>query len=1094
MSGRRPSPREFLKARRPERFSDSFIEESQGLDRSLLEYHLSTLTNRSQELDFQTFARHLAQREVCPNLLPQTGPTGGGDSKVDAETYPVADDLSLVWYVGHGRESASERWAFAFSAKADWRSKVQSDVAKIAKADRGYTKAFFVTNQYVSDKNRAEVQDALSEKHDLDVRILDRTWILDRVFEGHHEALAIDDLKLQCSVRTQVRKGPLDARKESELKALEERITKTSQEGRQGFRLVEDCIEAVMLARSLERPRTEVEGLLARAERVAQQCGTSHQQLVAAYQHAWTAFWWFEDFPELIRMYSHVEERAKGTENIYHLELLSNLWHLFNIVAQSGTLDVTAELKAHTEVLTSELNRLISDESRPSAALQARSMRLMVELVCTAKDDPAPVFRQLQEVIESSEHLVGFALQPLVETLTEIGRAFGDSPVYEELFATIETVWSRREGDLAAARLLLGRGAQQLDADRPLQAIRTLGRALTRLFKEESKDDLIHALYLCAAAYEHVGLLWAARGSALTAASLATDEYWRYQDVTPLQAGCYNRLKWLELRLGRIPQTLAWHDLDRAVRHVLQERGFATHSLDEGDQSYDGILGIQFLRAELWDLKDLGKLPESLESLELYAASLALRYARGDEASVSQDLKLQDVGSNELRDYFNRWRDQLASKDLPFRPQFGESQKVLLETTVAGCHVVVHYQNAPACLGLAESLLGVLESLLATGLADRVFAREPVLAVKITSSDFTEPPFAFEVQERHGRPVVVVRCAVFDPNRMSVCEQGRIKQRLLELVVSCICHSFVIDDPDSFIARLFGDERAVERAIHFTSSFVVLGNVLGDSPRTSIADWIQDDARETPLSRNTEWDAHERRRTEPASPPDDGQACGQGLPPQGVRDPERIKHSEMRTVSLIREPLWNRAKWAGMAVIVFPEPESPPIMLPMFRDAKAAREIFVQLRADIGERDEQDQLRVSIVRGIRRDNPHAYRVIFGSSVPPDVWSSGMRMAAIAARVQTMEPTSSENLDRFLTRYSEVNRYWIAPIVAHEDGSLEEPQLELRIEKRKLYVRDAWQIGRNDFDAMGVLPDDDPIVPEGIADPPVAALLAWKRGK
>lgn len=184
MSANRPSPKEFLKARRPERFSDSFVEAGPRLDRTVVEYHLESLTSRSQEIEFQNFARRLIQREVCPNLLPQSGPTGGGDSKVDSETYPVSDDHSLVWYVGTGREAANERWAFAFSAKQRWRPKVQSDIKKIADTRRDYKKAFFVTNQYVSDKKRSEVEDSLSKTHGFDVRIFDRTWILDRVFEG----------------------------------------------------------------------------------------------------------------------------------------------------------------------------------------------------------------------------------------------------------------------------------------------------------------------------------------------------------------------------------------------------------------------------------------------------------------------------------------------------------------------------------------------------------------------------------------------------------------------------------------------------------------------------------------------------------------------------------------------------------------------------------------------------------------------------------------------------------------------------------------------------------------------------------------------
>lgn len=228
------SPREFLRARRPEKFSDSFVEERQTLDRSMLEYHLGTITSRKQEYRFERFARHLAEREICPNLLPQTGPTGGGDSKVDSETYPVADDLSLGWYMGIGREAASKRWAFAFSAKEKWRGKARSDVAKLVETGRGYRKAFFVSNQFIRDKTRAEMEDELREEHGLDMRILDRTWILDKVFGNGHEALAIEELELTTSTRKVVQKGPLDVQRARELEELEERIEEAIQQQRFG--------------------------------------------------------------------------------------------------------------------------------------------------------------------------------------------------------------------------------------------------------------------------------------------------------------------------------------------------------------------------------------------------------------------------------------------------------------------------------------------------------------------------------------------------------------------------------------------------------------------------------------------------------------------------------------------------------------------------------------------------------------------------------------------------------------------------------------------------------------------------------------------
>ncbi len=145
------SPRDFLRQRRPERFSDTLTSTKQRIDRSFLEYHLESLTSRSQEIDFQNFALHLAERTICPNLRPQTGPTGGGDSQVDAETYPVAESLADAWYEGVGNQSASERWGLAFSAKKKWKPKVESDLSKIANSGRGYKQAFFISNQFISD-------------------------------------------------------------------------------------------------------------------------------------------------------------------------------------------------------------------------------------------------------------------------------------------------------------------------------------------------------------------------------------------------------------------------------------------------------------------------------------------------------------------------------------------------------------------------------------------------------------------------------------------------------------------------------------------------------------------------------------------------------------------------------------------------------------------------------------------------------------------------------------------------------------------------------------------------------------------------------
>ena len=187
------------------------------LSPEVFEYHLDTLTSRKQETEFEHFCRRLAEKEICPNILPQTGPTGGGDSKVDAETYPVSDSISLRWYEGVGREAAQERWAFAFSAKKTWRSKVQSDVKGIAGTGRNYKIIYFITNQFVPDKARAQVEDQLGKKYSVGVRILDRTWIVRCVFGNRRVQLAIESLGLTGYDEESRRlTGPRDLKREED--------------------------------------------------------------------------------------------------------------------------------------------------------------------------------------------------------------------------------------------------------------------------------------------------------------------------------------------------------------------------------------------------------------------------------------------------------------------------------------------------------------------------------------------------------------------------------------------------------------------------------------------------------------------------------------------------------------------------------------------------------------------------------------------------------------------------------------------------------------------------------------------------------------
>jgi len=1084
------SPKEFLRARHPERFSDTVVVERPDVDRVRLEFHLDTLTSRKQEVQFERFARRLCEREVCPNLLPQTGPTGGGDSKVDAETYPVADGLSLAWYTGFGREAASERWGFAFSAKKRWKPKLCSDVAKAARTGREYRKVFFVTNQSVPDRKRADAEDQLRNKHGVDVRVLDRTWILDRVFANGHEALANEELELGGAIRTDPQKGPIDAERGRELDELEARIKEASSGTGARARLVYDCIEAAVLSAQLERPRTETDGRFQRAQRVAAKHGTEHQQLECAYQRAWITFWWHEDGEHFSELYVAAEELVKGTTNAYDLELLSNLWFLLHTAVSVHGLDrLAVRFDDRTETLGSELDRVADDEARPSTALRARTLRLQIGLmVAHASDgDVEPYLRGLREVLGRCGGLVGYPLQPFVRALTELGEASHDVTAYDELFEAAVDLAARREEEVAAARMLLKRGEQQLEADRPYDAIRYLGRALGGLYKHESREESVRALYLCGCAYERVGLLWAARGTWLTAASLATDEFWRHGEITRPQAACYERLKWIELQLGRLPHILAWHQVDLAARCALAEQGHDRAPLFENAAAFDGILGMLLLRTDLEALALLPQLPDALDSLALPHASLALLYALGHEGAVRGDADEGAWGPEQLHDLFLKWREQPAVEELPPRPSLCEGRSTTLVSNILGCRLTAESDDVSPCMELAESLLGALESFLSTGTTERLMTREPELTLALRTAERAGRPFQFEVQDRGGRPHVDIVCPPFDPHHMAPEAQDEMRAKLLELLAAVVGRLVAVEDPAQAFATLIGDERALERSLSFTGSFVTVANVLGDRPRTHLSDWLDPEAREYPLVRSEPWDALD---ASPAAPP--RVSSREERAPGSRATWTSARHSEMRAVSPIREALWKRAEWGGVLFAVAEEGPMPPVLALAFKHGDAAHEIFAYWREEFGDCDEEERLRVAVVRGIDKMRPHWYRLLIGPN--PDTARSpqGSRLTVLISQVHTMEPTSSRNLDGFIESYQRAGSYLLSAAAWEGGGS--QPQLlpECRVLKRALYVRQAWEIGRHDVDASAVVAEDDPVILPGRDDAPVLDLLRTLR--
>lgn len=153
------TPYEYYRQRRPELFSDTKVINKITLTKEVFQYQLERLSNDMKQDQFEKLTRSLMLRFVTPNILPQTGPTGGGDGKTDLETHPVADEIAEKWYVCDGGCKGSEKWAVAISCREDWEAKLKEDVKKIIETQRGFTQILFFSNRLIKSRDSKACED-----------------------------------------------------------------------------------------------------------------------------------------------------------------------------------------------------------------------------------------------------------------------------------------------------------------------------------------------------------------------------------------------------------------------------------------------------------------------------------------------------------------------------------------------------------------------------------------------------------------------------------------------------------------------------------------------------------------------------------------------------------------------------------------------------------------------------------------------------------------------------------------------------------------------------------------------------------------------
>jgi hypothetical protein len=1040
---KRPSVSEFYRKLRPENFSDSQQITEYKLPYETLAFELDRLTTNQKQDQFEVLCRRLCEKFIVPNLIPQVGPTGGGDGKTDSETYPVAENISQKWYVPENGWDKDQKWAFAISAKKTWKTKLFDDVEKIVATERGYTRVYFLTNQMPSSRLKKEAQEKWQLDFNIEVVILDAKWILEKIYSNGLTNLAVESLNLSNGfLETHGNIGNNDAERSLMLEELEEKIADPKRYFEYDFQLVDDAIEAAIISRTLERPKQAVEGKFERALRLCTKVDNDKQLIRIYYQRAWTYVNWYDDYEKFLADYLAFKKLINKDSGINELENLYTLHNLLRNVQASGHFDLSnagIDLIQERNFLLEMLGHASADGLRPASALSARTFRALEELIngMANQQDVSAFVTELTLIFNECDGYLDYPFDNFKDSALFFGEYLSEDENFDDLVMAVASASEKRSSELSAGRVFFDRGLQKFNSKLHKEAIVYFGKAVLKLAKEETQYTMLLTLRALAECYGNIGLYWAANNCLISAAAIAFKPWFQKGTITKKAYDCVNELAMNEMQIGRVPSIINWYELLKVISLQVEVEQV------EG-KIPDDILINSFLAIRMLNFKDPKKLPgflpDILKATDLWLSEDAVLYALGQidvlMDPVSKGLGLKNEA--ELHEYF----ENLATQ--PFREQIVSGTNLMngdqhfISSGILGCKVTINFEGTDTDLLLVgEMLLAFFEAFMGTSLTGVYPSAEevsiylkkcegPFLLNKLDTGSHSK--FAFEVG----------RCEYLPSDREELWSV------FLALSAELIGANFVFQDFNGHLNTLFEKEEVSQRLglifEHIKFTHVVLGN----QPKLFLSDRFKEGYVNYPYLRSV-----------PLNYPKSGDKSNMEDEKPSFEGFENISHDKRKVYSIIDNQLWDSANWKALGNALYPENHF--VIFMAFEDISKGEKIFEQWIEKFGRVDKDDAIKITLIKGIDEKNPFHYRVGISKSIDFETMNSRDVFHNVF-RGLTVQPYDHDNLDKMINSYNSIGEFLFCPASFDMQTNRIDIRFKMGIIKRKLIVKWAWEMG------------------------------------
>ncbi len=1050
------TPAQLYRLMRPEYFSDSTIE-TEKMTRDQFKYIMSRISTDQRQDAFEEFTRRCIQRLITPNILPQTGPTGGGDGKADLISYPVSKATSSLWTVPDGGSSGDEKWAFAISSVQNWSSKMDSDVKKIVEHLNDITRIYFCTNQSVASRSRLTKQNKYLKEYHIDTVILDLNWYVQAVFDQGCYDDAVEALGLGDSLKTVKKLGPMDTKREARLEELDKKLPKTEVEGYDD-EYVGELLEAARLTRELERPQREVYGRFSVALEAAKKYGLAQQVFECVYQKAWTDFYWYDNADATYDNYCELKRMLDDEINIIRIEKLFTLFQIIFTAYGKGLFTKQIDIEQECDFFRQLYNILEKDPARASCTLYLQICLLEFELMqrapVTGNYDEGRlniVIAELIEALKKATHHLDIHFDSQADILAIIGQLYVQHNSFDDLIDVVADIQSSRDKDISAASIQYQRGLQNLENRNFTDAIRHLSRSYVLYQKENTLTELVRTSAFLAYAYSNVDLLYSAKSYYVKALSLLLIAMGNEGRSDHLVVTILLHLCEIELNLGQLVTFLEWLTYLDGFVALLQN--YLDKDFISARSRLDALLGSLIYESPLDD-DSFSLLPDLLERHQLDFSRNVLLIKMGYRESISEEFRFM-LDNEETTKNFVAQMSNHAHFLFPLT--INHDKKGSLQTLVHGCTIRAHYAGVTYEQTFSEMVLVCMELLMES---------------RVTKSAPSTPVLNFDINCVTDGETQVSQTSMSEfkvtINKNTFDSQRDVWDTLVKMLAQVFSGSLMVKDLGDFLEERQKDDFLMHRLSLLTGYLSDIKNILPNNRSAFIESFSRSEDKRYAFKKDSKAKAPSRSN----------------------------KQSDAIITSLIDTRLWDAAKWHGCGYLITYDLSEPGIMVFMYENIGPGIKIFEQWENDF--RNKKLNIKIVIITGVDERHPNWYKVL----ITPDVKSVLMqqqnpteRYVISASRFHLMNAKTNENVIRLRQAYGRFGYIGISAsaFINNEMSFDKDKRYNKVIPVQNIVFREAWTIGENEPESVAILPSDNVIIPsEHKEDAPVIKVLSKKR--